>query len=187
MDKSLMAKIRAEFDEKEPDLRTYSPLALAFLGDAVYSLIARSLVISKGNRQAAKLHEAAKKYCCAAGQAAVGDAIAELLTPEETRIYKRGRNSSPYHHAKHATMEVYLKATALETLCGYLYLEGYEERILYLIREGIRISPAFPDETGGRKENGKGTIGIEQTGNTEGNQTGKEAGEENDCRETAGC
>ncbi len=186
MDKGLMAKIRAEFDEKEADLRTYSPLALAFLGDAVYSLIARSLVISKGNRQAAKLHEASKKYCCAAGQAAVGDAIAGLLSPEEARIYKRGRNSSPFHHAKHASMEVYLKATALETLCGYLYLAGEEERLLYLIREGIRISPAFPDETGGRKENGKGTIGIEQTGNAEGNQTGKEAGEETGRQETAG-
>ena len=54
MDKSLMAKIRAEFDEKEPDLRTYSPLALAFLGDAVYSLIIRTSVLEKGNRQAQK-------------------------------------------------------------------------------------------------------------------------------------
>ncbi|MDD6715536.1 MAG: ribonuclease III domain-containing protein [Firmicutes bacterium] len=186
MDKGLMAQIRAEFGEKEADLRTYSPLALAFLGDAVYSLIARSLVISKGNRQAAKLHEASKKYCCAAGQAAVGDAIAGLLSPEEARIYKRGRNSSPYHHAKHATMEVYLKATALETLCGYLYLAGEEERLLYLIGEGIRVSPAFPDETGGRKENGKGTIRIEQTGNTEGNQTGKEDGDETCRQEAAG-
>ena len=115
----------------------YSPLALAFLGDGVYSLIVRTMVISKGNRQAEKLHNDTRKYVSAQAQARIGDAIQELLTEEEARIYRRGRNANPYHHAKNATLEEYLKATALETLCGYLYLKDETDRFLELLKAGI--------------------------------------------------
>ncbi|MGN8706363.1 Mini-ribonuclease 3 [Bacillota bacterium LCP21S3_A4] len=115
----------------------YSPLALAFLGDGVYSLIVRTMVISKGNRQAEKLHNDTRKYVSAQAQARIGDAIQELLTDEEARIYRRGRNANPYHHAKNATLEEYLKATALETLCGYLYLKDETARFLELLKAGI--------------------------------------------------
>ena len=117
----------------------YSPLALAFLGDGVYSLIVRTMVISKGNRQAEKLHNDTRKYVSAQAQARIGDAIQELLTEEEeeARIYRRGRNANPYHHAKNATLEEYLKATALETLCGYLYLKDETARFLELLKAGI--------------------------------------------------
>ncbi len=125
---------------KKTDIRTYSPLALAFLGDAVFSLVIRTVVVSEGNRQAQKLHQATSYYVCAGAQAKIGDAIAELLTEEERVIYRRGRNANPAHQAKNATTEEYLKATALETLCGYLYLQDETERMLELIREGIERS-----------------------------------------------
>ena len=100
-------------------------------------MIVRTMVTSKGNRQAEKLHNDTRKYVSAQAQARIGDAIQELLTEEEARIYRRGRNANPYHHAKNATLEEYLKATALETLCGYLYLKDETARFLELLKAGI--------------------------------------------------
>lgn len=137
MEKGLREEILQVFPQKEVDIRTYSPLGLAFLGDGVYSVIVRTMVISKGNRQAEKLHNETRALVSAAAQAKIGDAIADLLTEEEAAIYRRGRNSNPYHHAKNASMEDYLKATALETLCGYLYLKDETARFLALLKAGI--------------------------------------------------
>lgn len=137
MEKGLREEILKRFPQKQTDIRMYSPLALAFLGDGVYSLIVRTMVISKGNRQAEKLHNDTRKYVSAQAQARIGDAIQEFLTEEEARIYRRGRNANPYHHAKNATLEEYLKATALETLCGYLYLKDETARFLELLKAGI--------------------------------------------------
>ena len=137
MEKGLREEILQVFPQREVDIRTYSPLGLAFLGDGVYSVIVRTMVISKGNRQAEKLHNETRTLVSAAAQARIGDAIADLLTEEEAAIYRRGRNSNPYHHAKNASMEDYLKATALETLCGYLYLKDETARFLALLKAGI--------------------------------------------------
>ena len=137
MEKGLREEILERFPQKQTDIRMYSPLALAFLGDGVYSLIVRTMVISKGNRQVEKLHNDTRKYVSAQAQARIGDAIQEFLTEEEARIYRRGRNANPYHHAKNATLEEYLKATALETLCGYLYLKDETARFLELLKAGI--------------------------------------------------
>lgn len=122
------------------DIRTYSPLALAFLGDAVFSLFIRTTVIAKGNRQAEKLHNETTKLVRAGKQAAIGRAVYDLLTPEEQKIYRRGRNANPMHHAKGASMEEYLQATALETLCGYLFLDGKTDRLAELIRTGLELT-----------------------------------------------
>ncbi len=130
-------EIRRIFPQRPVDIRTYSPLALAFLGDGIYSAIVRTMVISQGNRQAKKLHDQTRRFVSAGAQARIGDAIGELLTDEEQRIYHRGRNANPPHHAKSASYEEYMKATALETLCGYLYLKGETARFLELLKAGI--------------------------------------------------
>ena len=122
------------------DLRTFSPLALAFLGDAVYSLIIRTSVIARGNRQAEKLHNETTRLVRAQKQAAIGRAVYDLLTPEEQKVYRRGRNSHPMHHAKGASLDEYLQATALETLCGYLYLQGRTERLMEILRTGLELT-----------------------------------------------
>lgn len=124
----------------DADIRTFSPLALAFLGDAVYSLIIRTSVIAKGNRQAEKLHNETTRLVRAQKQAAIGKAIYDLLTTEEKRVYRRGRNSHPMHHAKGSSLEEYLQATALETLCGYLYLQGRTDRLMELLRNGLQMT-----------------------------------------------
>lgn len=138
MEESLRQLIMTSFPHEETDIRTYSPAALAFIGDAVYSLVIRTILVSKGNRQAEKLHNETTYYVRAEQQAAIGKAVYNLMTDEEKKVYRRGRNSNPYHHAKSASMEEYLQATALECLCGYLYLQDEEERMIELIREGVR-------------------------------------------------
>ena len=138
MEESLRQQIMAAFPHKEVDIRTYSPAALAFVGDAVYSLVIRTILISKGNRQAEKLHNETTCYVRAEQQAAIGIAVYELMTEEERRVYRRGRNSNPYHHAKNASWNEYLQATALEALCGYLYLQDRTERMMERLTEGVR-------------------------------------------------
>ena len=124
----------------EADIRTFSPRSLAFLGDAVYSLIIRTTVLAKGNRQAEKLHNETTRLVRAQKQAAIGRVIYDLLTAEEKKVYRRGRNSHPMHHAKGASLEEYLQATALETLCGYLYLQGRTDRLMELLRTGLQLT-----------------------------------------------
>lgn len=130
--------ILSSFGEKGKDIRSYSPLALAFLGDAVYSLVIRSLMLAQGNRPPEKLHQDTRRYVCAQAQARIGRSLQTLLSEEERDVYRRGRNADPKHRAKSATEEEYLEATALEALCGWLFLEGREPRLLELLREGMR-------------------------------------------------
>ena len=121
--------------EKKTEPGQYSPLALAFLGDAVFSLIIRTVVLSQGSRQAEKLHNETNRIVRASMQAKLIDAMQPFLTDEEAAIYRRGRNANPHHKAHSATEEDYRKATALETLCGYLYLKGETVRFLQLLRQ----------------------------------------------------
>ena len=162
MEESLRTLILKEFPHEEIDIRTYSPGTLAFLGDAVYSLVIRTILVSKGNRQAEKLHNETTYYVRAVQQAAIGMAVYDLMTEEEKKVYRRGRNSNPYHHAKSSSLEEYLQATALEALCGYLYLQDRTDRLLELLREGIRradrkgrLGPRkiYEEETGEYEEN----------------------------------
>ena len=130
-------QIHAVFPHREVDVRTYSPLALAFLGDGVYSLIIRTMVVEKGNRPAEKLHNETKTYVSAAAQAKIGDAIRDLLTQEERRVYRSGQHANPEHPARSVDRETYMKATALETLCGWLYLQDRTDRFLELLKAGM--------------------------------------------------
>ena len=106
--------------------------------ESLRTLILKEFLVSKGNRQAEKLHNETTYYVRAEQQAAIGVAVYELMTEEEKKVYRRGRNSNPYHHAKSSSLEEYLQATALEALCGYLYLQDRTDRLLELLREGVR-------------------------------------------------
>ena len=125
------------FDIEEKDIRTYSPLTLAFLGDAVYELVIRTLVVGKGNTSPAKLHKTSSSFEKAAAQSALLDRIEEELTDDEMDFVRRGRNSKPRTMAKNASTKDYLKATGLEALIGYLYIKGDEERLFYLMEKGM--------------------------------------------------
>ena len=134
---TILEAIKREFACKETDLRTYSPLALAYIGDAVFDLVIRTIVVERGNRSAGSLHKSAVSYVNARVQARMIDALQEELTEEEAAIYRRGKNAKPHTMAKNASGAEYCKATGLEALCGYLYLAGRQERLLVLIRKAV--------------------------------------------------
>ena len=115
----------------------YSPLALAYLGDAVLELAVRDFYVRRVNKQAQKYHKEVTAVVSAVSQAAFMDSIEEELSAAEKDIYHRGRNASVHTKAKHATMAEYKKATGLEALIGYLYLMGEKERTEELIRRLI--------------------------------------------------
>lgn len=146
----MLDNIVKSFDLKEQDVRTYSPLTLAYIGDGVYDLVIRTLVVGRANRPANELHRLTTRYVKAGAQAEMIVALKDELTEEEADIFKRGRNAKPYTTAKNATRADYHKATGFEALMGYLYLTGQEERMLELIRRGV----AYLEDGGthGRKE-----------------------------------
>ena len=124
------------------DLKTISPLSLAYVGDGVYELMIRERLIGAGNYPPKKLHTAAVALAKAPAQAAAAARILPLLTEEEQAVFRRGRNANSATMAKHATMTDYRRATGFEALMGWLYLSGQTERMLELIRLGLEDDAA---------------------------------------------
>jgi len=129
--------IRKAFPGKEQDIRTYSPLTLAYVGDGVYDLIIRTVVVHRANRPANELHRITVKYVSANAQSKIIQALMEDLTEEELSVYRRGKNSKPHTTAKNASVADYMKATGFEAVIGYLYLTNQMPRILELVKSGI--------------------------------------------------
>lgn len=127
------------FQMKEIDIREYSPLALAYIGDAVYDLIVRSLVLNEGNRQVQKMHKRTSAMVRASAQARMITALNDRLTEEEHAVYKRGRNAKSLSPAKNQSVSDYHKATGFEALIGHLYLKKEWKRMLELIKEGLEV------------------------------------------------
>ena len=140
MEKSIISledSLDTVFGLSSKDWKLYSPLTLAYLGDAVYEMVIRTICVKRTNMQTQKLHRKVTGYVSAKAQAKMMDALIGELSEEEESIYRRGRNSKPYTKAKNASMEEYLKATGFEALVGYLYLQKEYERMNVLIARGI--------------------------------------------------
>lgn len=133
----LLTAIQSFFPGKTQDVRTYSPLTLAYIGDAVYDLIIRTVVVERANRPANDLHRITVKYVSANAQSKIVQALMGDFTGEEQSIYRRGKNSKPHTTAKNAAVPDYLKATGFEAVIGYLYLTGRMDRALELVRKGL--------------------------------------------------
>ncbi len=117
----------------------YSPLTLAYIGDAVYELYIRTMLINKGNMPAYKLHRQAINYVKAKAQSNIMYNLKDLLTSEELTIYKRGRNAKSSTVPKNADINDYRHATGLETLIGFLYLKDQKERLFEILEKSIEI------------------------------------------------
>jgi len=135
---SLLQAILGCFPGKRQDVRAYSPLTLAYIGDAVYEVIIRTVVVSRANRPANALHHITVGYVSAGAQARIVQALLDELTEEEQAVYRRGKNSKPHTMAKNASASEYLKATGFEAVIGYLYLTDRMDRALELVRRGIQ-------------------------------------------------
>lgn len=136
--------LKEQFALPDVDIRTYSPLVLAYIGDGIYELMVRTVLVEQGNRQANTLHKKASSYVKASAQSAMILAIQEELTEEEEKIYKRGRNAKTVTMAKHASMHDYRHATGFESLMGYLYLTHQMRRMIDLIKMGMERTGGLP-------------------------------------------
>ena len=129
--------IKEQFDSKEVDIRTYSPLTLAYIGDGIFDLVIRSIIVGKGNTKASQLHYQTSHIVKAETQAKLIEALEEELTEEEADVYRRGRNAKSPTMAKNASMADYRKATGFEALMGYLYLKDDIPRVVALTKLGL--------------------------------------------------
>ena len=135
---SLLSQIKEQFACEPVDVRTYSPLTLAFIGDCVFDLIIRTVVVERGNRAANGLHKTKSAIVKAQTQAEMIELLLPELTSEEESVYRRGRNAKSYTTAKNASVGDYRKATGFEALIGYLYLQDDMDRVLYLVKKGLQ-------------------------------------------------
>lgn len=143
MEKGIDAYIKEQFELADVDIRTYSPLTLAYIGDCIFDLIIRSVVVGKGNTRPNQLHQRTSNIVKAHTQALIIEYLEPQLTQEEADIYRRGRNAKSYTMAKNATMADYRKATGLEAVIGYLYLTDQFARAVELTKnaiDGLKLS-----------------------------------------------
>lgn len=136
----MLSQIRGEFGGGEVDIRTYSPLTLAYIGDAVFEIIVRTIIVEKGQRAANTLHKHTTKVVCAQAQAKMIEAVHDRLSEEEKDIYRRGRNTKTNSSAKNASLSDYKKATGFEALCGYLFLKNDTARVMRIVREALEAA-----------------------------------------------
>lgn len=124
---------------KKVDVNSYSPLALAYIGDAVYEILVRTKVMNHGSTQVNNMHKKSSGLVNAGTQAEIIRKLIEEeeLTQEETAVYKRGRNAKSATTAKHAAVIDYRTATGFEALCGWLYLNGDLKRLVTLVSKGL--------------------------------------------------
>jgi ribonuclease-3 family protein len=134
---SLLKKIKDCFECKEQDINSYSPLTLAYIGDAVYELMIRSIIVERGNAPVNKLHKRSSRLVKAQTQAEAAIKLLDVFTEEEIAVYKRGRNTRSHTMAKNADMTDYRMATGFEAVMGYLHLKKDYDRIIELIQIGV--------------------------------------------------
>ncbi len=147
---SFASALKDTFKVEPKDPGMYSPLVLAWIGDEVYGMVVRTLLLAEGNRPVNALNKKANSMVNAGAQAALFHSIEELCTPEELAVYHRGRNAKSYSTAKNASLTDYRHATGLEALCGWLYLSARYDRLCFLMKAGMErtgILPSMPADT----------------------------------------
>ena len=124
------------FDFQEPlqdgKADNLSPITLAFIGDAVWSLYVRTKVSLSADYTSGKLQKLTSDIVSAHGQSLLVKKISPLFTEQETAIFKRGRNSKKPSHGKNISVAEYNDSTGFEALVGWLYLTGRKERFFEL-------------------------------------------------------
>lgn len=120
------------------DILMLSPLQLAYIGDAVYELLVRTFLMDK-NLSVNQLHKATTKYVRAGAQSEIVHGLEDILTDKEKTIVKKGRNAKSKTSPKNADMIDYKYATGFESLFGYLYLTGKDDRLYEIFEKIIHL------------------------------------------------
>lgn len=142
MNSDIFEIIKQNMDLDDINITDYSPLTLAYIGDGIYEIVIRTVIVDEANRQVNKIHKAASNLVKAGTQAKMIHYIMDDLTDEELTIYKRGRNAKAVTRAKNASMSEYRTATGFEALMGWLYLTGQSERMMKLIKKSVTFFTA---------------------------------------------
>ena len=139
--RSILEDIRSQFLLKDVDVNSYSPLSLAFIGDSVFDLVVKTVMVEKANCPANVLHKRTSSIVRAESQARMAQWYLDndILSEEESNIYRRGRNAKSVTTAKNASVADYRRATGVEALIGYLYLLGRTDRLVELIKLGMEV------------------------------------------------
>ncbi|WP_260510659.1 Mini-ribonuclease 3 [Paenibacillus cucumis (ex Kampfer et al. 2016)] len=120
--------------------RLIPPIALAYIGDAVYEVAVRQYLLSKANMRPNHLHRSATKLVSAKAQSRILTSIEAELTEEEQDVVRQGRNAKSGSVPKNADVLEYRHATAFECLVGYLYSSSQHDRMIQLIGLGIELA-----------------------------------------------
>lgn len=131
------AYIRGKFDVPSLDVHTCPPLTLAYIGDAVYDLVIRTIMVGAGKERVNRLHRHTSHLVKAATQSAMLEYMFPVMTEEELSVYRRGRNAHSATKAKNASVVEYRRATGFEAVLGYLYLTDRFDRLLELVQTGL--------------------------------------------------
>ena len=124
----------------------YSPLTLAFIGDAVFELYVRSILVEGHNKQVSALHSEAIEFVRAESQSKMIERIRPMFTEKEEHVFKRGRNAYSKTTPKHSTIGEYRRATGFEAVIGWLYLSGNTVRAVELMKAGVAALSLPPVE-----------------------------------------
>ena len=127
--------------------QSYSSLTLAYVGDAIYEVFIRTKLTENGDKKVNRLHKEAKNFVSAKAQSQIVEALLDTFTPDETDIFKRGRNTKVNTKAKNADFKEYHNATGLEALFGYLYLSGNRERLTELMEASYKVAKELLGES----------------------------------------
>ena len=141
-----LSGIEKYFGEMKLRPEQYSALGLAYIGDDVYDLIIRTIVLELGNGKVKKFHKITSSVVKAESQAKLAKEILGLLTEDELAVYRHGRNAKSATAAKNASIADYRVATGLEALMGYLYLRHDMDRLLFLVRTGLDRTGQLPEK-----------------------------------------
>ncbi|OGO83164.1 MAG: hypothetical protein A2Y18_08580 [Clostridiales bacterium GWD2_32_19] len=126
-------EILEKANEDKINVNLYSPVILAYIGDAVYEMFVRTKLVKENNVQVNKLQKMSIQYVKASAQANIYKRIEEILTEEEKKVFKRGKNAKVNTMAKNADPIDYMIATGFECLIGWLYLQGRNDRLIEII------------------------------------------------------
>ena len=137
MSDNFVKDITGQFELPAKDVRQIPALTLAYLGDCIYELVIRTMLVESGIMHVSELNKAATGHVKAAAQKELLQRIEPMLDEEELAAFKRGRNVKSNSCAKNASVTDYRIATGFEALMGWLYLQGRTDRILELVQAGL--------------------------------------------------
>lgn len=144
MNQDFFSQIQENFGKTKLQPDQYSALALAYIGDGVYDLIIRTIVIDQGNGKVKDFHRITSGIVKAASQAKLMRIMESDLSEQELSVYRRGRNAKSSTSAKNASIIDYRIATGFEALIGYLYLSHQMDRAMDLVRKGLQKTGQMP-------------------------------------------